>query len=90
MFFDQWVYGTGIPTLTMTYSVKGNALTGKVTQSGVDPDFNVAVPIEIQLTRDRSIAKWVRTENGAAAFTVALNQPPLKVTLDPHYAVLRK
>jgi hypothetical protein len=56
----------------------------------VDPDFNVAVPIEIQLTRDRSIAKWVRTENGAAAFTVALNQPPLKVTLDPHYAVLRK
>jgi hypothetical protein len=90
MFFDQWVYGTGIPTLTMTYSVKGNTLTGKVTQSGVDPDFNVAVPIEIQLTRDRSIAKWVRTENGAAAFTVALNQPPLKVTLDPHYAVLRK
>ena len=22
-FFDQWVYGTGIPTLKLTYAVKG-------------------------------------------------------------------
>jgi hypothetical protein len=94
MFFDQWVYGTGLPSLTMSYAIQGKApalkLTGTVTQSGVDEDFRVAVPIEIQMTRDRTVTQWVLTGDGAAAFTVALKQVPLKVTLDPHYAVLRK
>jgi hypothetical protein len=94
LFFDQWVYGTGMPSLTMTYALKGKApalkLTGTVTQSGVDEGFSAAVPIEIQLTRDHAITHWVSTGNGDATFTVALKQPPLKVTLDPHYAVLRK
>jgi hypothetical protein len=94
LFFDQWVYGTGLPTLTMTYAVKGKApalkLTGTVTQSGVDEEFSAAVPIEIQVARDRAVTQWVRTGSGATTFTVALKQAPLKVTLDPHYAVLRK
>ena len=42
-FFEQWVYGTGIPTIKLTWTVKGVApnvrLTGTVTQSGVDEDF---------------------------------------------------
>ena len=93
-FFDQWVYGTGIPRLSMTYAVKGNApaltLTGTVTQTGVDDDFSVLVPIEIQTSRDHAITQWVRTRDGSGQFTVALKQAPLKVTLDPHDAVLRK
>ena len=93
-FFDQWVYGTGIPSLAMTYAVKGKApaltLTGTVTQTGVDDDFSVLVPVEIQASRDRAITLWVRTRDGSGAFTVALTQAPLKVTLDPHDAVLRK
>jgi hypothetical protein len=94
LFFDQWVYGTGVPTLAMSYAVKGKApalkLTGTVTQSGVDEDFSAAVPIEIQVARDRTVTEWVRTGIGAATFTVSLRQAPLRVTLDPHYAVLRK
>src|SRR5215831_13980956 len=42
-FFGQWVYGTGIPTVKMSYSVKGAApnvkVTGTVTASDVDEDF---------------------------------------------------
>uniref|UniRef100_Q01WP0 Peptidase M1, membrane alanine aminopeptidase n=1 Tax=Solibacter usitatus (strain Ellin6076) TaxID=234267 RepID=Q01WP0_SOLUE len=93
-FFEQWVYGTGIPTLRLTYSVKGVApnvkLTGTLTQSGVDPDFSTAVPVEIQVAKGRSITQWVRSADGPITFTVALKAAPLKVTLDPHYAVLRK
>jgi aminopeptidase N len=93
-FFEQWVYGTGIPSLAMTYAVKGKApaltVAGTVTQTGVDDDFSVAVPIEIQVSRDRAITQWVRTTDGAGAFSVAVKQVPLKVTLDPHDAVLRK
>ena len=93
-FFDQWVYGTGIPAIKMNYSVKGTApnmrVTGTVTQSDVDEDFSTAVPVEIQVARGKSVTHWVRTSDTPATFSVPVKAPPLKVTLDPHYAVLRK
>ena len=93
-FFDQWVYGTGIPALKLTYTVKGKApslrLTGAVTQSEVDEDFTVAAPVEIQVTRGKTITEWVSTGSDPAEFSVALAAPPLKVTLDPNHAVLRR
>ena len=52
-FFDQWIYGTGIPTLKLTYSVKGKApdvkVVGTITQSDVDEDFAALVPVEVQV-----------------------------------------
>lgn len=93
-FFDQWVYGTGIPTLKLTYSVKGKApsirLTGTLTQSDVNADFSVLTPVEIQMPRGQTVTRWVRSGSDPAAFTVDLRQPPLKVLLDPHNAVLRR
>ena len=93
-FFEQWVYGTGIPGMKLSYAVKGVApnvkLTGTLTQSGVDEDFSAAVPVEIQIARGKSITQWVRSADGPVTFTVPLKAAPLKVTLDPHYAVLRK
>ncbi len=94
-FFDQWVYGTGIPTLKLTYVLKGKApvlrLVGTLTQSDVeDEEFSALVPVEIQMARGRTITQWVPSGSSPATFTVALTQPPLKVTLDPHYAVLRR
>ncbi len=93
-FFGQWVYGTGIPSVKMTYSVKGAApnvkVTGTVTQSDVDEDFTALVPIEIQVARGKAVTQWVRTSDTPATFSVALKTLPLKVTLDPHHALLRK
>lgn len=92
-FFDQWVYGTGIPSLKLTYSVKGSApavkLTGTLTQSGVDDDFSVYTPIEIRFARGPSITKWVASGGDPATFTMTLKQPPSKVTLDPRNQILR-
>ncbi|SRR5579883_46706 len=93
-FFDQWVYGTGIPALKLTYTLKGKApalrLVGKLTQSEVPDDFSVLTPVEIQAERGQTIARWVRSSNEPVTFTVNLRQPPLKVALDPHDAVLRR
>jgi hypothetical protein len=84
-FFEQWVYGTGIPTLTLSYSVHGRApavtLTGKVSQTDVDSEFSVQVPVEIQSSVAREV-KWVRTSGSPEEFTVALKQAPVKVSLD--------
>jgi hypothetical protein len=93
-FFEQWIYGTGIPTLKLAYTVKGVApalkLVGTVTQSGVDEDFAAQTPVEIKVAGGKTITQWVRSANGPVTFTVALKQAPQRVTLDPHHAVLRK
>lgn len=93
-FFDQWVYGTGIPSLKLDYQVKGKApalkLVGTVTQSDVDDDFATLVPVEIQLARGRTITQWVRAGSDPTSFTVALTAPPAKVALDPKRSVLRR
>ena len=84
-FFDQWVYSTGIPTLTLSYEVHGRPpevkLTGSVAQSDVDSEFSAQVPVEIQCGSTREV-KWVRTSNSPAPFTVSLPQTPTKVSLD--------
>jgi hypothetical protein len=93
-FFGQWVYGTGIPSLKLTYSVKGKApalhVVGTIEQSDVDEDFSVLVPVEIQLARGKTITQWVRSGSAPATFTVAVSQPPSKVLLDPRRSILRR
>ena len=93
-FFDTWVYGTGIPTLKMTYSVKGKApalrLTGAVIESGVGSDFSALVPVVIHLGGGRSVTEWVQCASDPATFSVALKQPPVRVVLDPDRSVLRR
>jgi aminopeptidase N len=93
-FFAQWVYGTGIPSLKLAWSIKGKApslrLVGTLTQSDVGEDFSALAPVEIQVARGRTITQWVRSATDPVTFTVALSQPPLKVALDPHYAILRR
>lgn len=93
-FFEQWVYGTGIPTLKLTYTLKGKApalkLVGTLTQSDVDDDFSTLTPVEIKVAGGRSITQWVASASTPVTFTVPLKTPPLKVTLDPHHGVLRR
>ncbi|MGA2274271.1 MAG: M1 family aminopeptidase [Bryobacteraceae bacterium] len=93
-FFDTWIYSTGIPTLKMSYSVRGKApalqLVGTVTQTDVEGDFAALVPVEIHLAGGQITKQWVRCGSEPASFSVALQQPPLRVTLDPDHAVLRR
>ena len=93
-FFDQWVYGTGIPSLKLNYTVKGKGgalrLNGTVTQSDVDRDFSVLAPVEIQLGHGKTLTHWVRTADGPVTFSVALPQAPVKVQLDPNFSLLRR
>jgi hypothetical protein len=92
-FFEYWVYGTGIPNIKLSYTVRGAApnlrLAGTITQTGVSDDFSTLVPVEIQ-TRGKTIVQWVRTADEPVTFTVPLAAQPVKVTLDPHQAVLRR
>jgi aminopeptidase N len=48
-FFNEWVYGTDIPSYKIEYSTKSNGaqtlLTGTITQSGVSDSFRYPVPL---------------------------------------------
>jgi hypothetical protein len=93
-FFEQWIYGTGIPTLKMTYALKGKApalrVTGTIEQADVDEDFSVLVPVEVQVARGKTVTQWVQTSSAPAQFSVPVTAAPTKVLLDPKHAILRR
>ena len=93
-FFEQWVYGTGIPHLKLAHSVKGKPpkiqLQGSITQSSVSEDFSVPVPVEIQLPGKRMTTKWVRSASEPVTFAANLSQAPVKVLIDPYAVLMRR
>jgi hypothetical protein len=88
-FFDQWVYGTGIPQLKMSWSAKSGKVTGTITQSGVGDTFNVDVPVEVRVGT-RVTRKLVHTDNEGAQFSIPVAGPGAKVVMDPDNTILRK
>jgi hypothetical protein len=91
-FFEQWVYGTGIPSLKVSHTVTGKApkvrVRGTVTQSNVPEDFSASVPVELQLPGRKPVMTWVRTSSEPVQFTIDLPRAPSKVVLAPAHAVL--
>lgn len=88
-FFDHWVYGTGIPQLSLSHSVKGQLLTLNVRQTGVPEDFSIDVPVEIRLAgRKEPLVRWVRTDADPVQVTVKLPAPLQRVELAPGLGVL--
>jgi hypothetical protein len=79
-FFDNWVYGTGIPSVKITYAFRGTKLTGTLVQENVDDDFSTFVPIEIRTRTDRKIY-WLPTANEMSTFSIPLKTAPIKVAL---------
>jgi hypothetical protein len=72
-FFENWVYGTGIPKLKLTYSTRGGKLTGTLSQSGVDDDFTAWFPISIQ-DGNRTHTQWVQTGGDPSSFSETVRQ----------------
>ncbi len=91
-FFQQWVYGTGIPSLDVTWDVKGGApafrLAGRMTQNDLPESSSVLVPVEIHTLPGRSVTKWISTEGKTTEFGVVLQNKPSRVVIDPTGSIL--
>jgi len=79
-FFENWVDGTGIPSVNLAYTVRGLKLSGKIAQRGVEDDFTALVPLEVQTGRQRAVY-WLSTGADAVPFSIPLKAPPTKVAL---------
>jgi len=83
--FDNWVFDTGVPELKLKYTVKGVApavkISGSIAQSGVDDDFSIDVPVEIQFAKGAAQTLWVRSSNDGVTFTATVKQVPSRIVL---------
>ncbi len=80
IFFDNWVYGTGLPAVKLTYGWHGAKLSGSIAQRDVDDTFTAYVPVQVQ-TGNKSNVYWLPTGSEPAAFSIPMKSPPTKVTL---------
>jgi hypothetical protein len=80
IFFENWVYGTGVPTVKLSYTWRAAKLSGSLLQRDVDDSFTAFVPVEVQAAGKSSVY-WLPTASESAAFSIPLKTPPTKVTL---------
>ena len=56
-FFDEWVYGTEVPAYKLEYSMNGNTLNAKITQSGVSDHFVMVVPLYVDFGKGKKFPR---------------------------------
>lgn len=94
VFFDAWVYGTGVPALELTTVTKGVGPKAQVAvtlkQTGVGENFEVDVPVEVLLPRGKRVLRWVRSGKEPETLRLTPGAVPLKVQIDSRVGVLRQ
>ena len=90
-FFNQWVYGTEVPTYTFSWNAEtdstGNAVRLRVRQSDVPETFVMYVPVLIKFAQGEAMIRML--VRGATTETIVrLPAPATEVTLNPLESVL--
>ena len=83
-FFNEWVYGTEIPSYRFEYQLgsDGSNLTGRVTQSGVSDHFKMLVPIYLDFGKGFArIGAAKVTGNSSVDINVKLGQPAKRAAI---------
>ncbi len=92
VFFEQWVYATGIPHYKLEYHTKGKAphiqFQARLHQEGVPDHFTAAVPLRIETLPGHSTTEIIRSDGSETELNLVLRNPPSNVTLDPAKTLL--
>ena len=94
-FFDQWVYGTAIPTYSWSHEVTRSPggeepylLRLTVRQSNVPRGFRMPVPVALDFGRQGEAQAVVLVHDDEETFEIPLPAEPEDVQLNPDHAVL--
>ena len=89
-FFNEWVYGTEMPTYKLEYSMSGDSLTGHITQSGVSDKFTMLVPVYLDFGKgwQRLGSATIRGNSTVELGKIRMPQPPKRVALCAYKDVL--
>ncbi len=83
-FFDNWVYGTGIPAVKITQSSRAGKITGILTASGAGDDFTGFIPVEVQQGRKKSVY-WLQASSEGSSFSIPLRPPAAGTKVSPAF-----
>jgi hypothetical protein len=87
-FFEDWVYGTGIPVYKLQHKERRLAsdryeVEGRIEQSGVPDDFEMLVPVVAAGSRDRRLLLGhVAVSSSGGRFRFTTRFKPSKVEID--------
>jgi hypothetical protein len=93
LFFEQWVYGTGIPRFRFKWSiVKGaeHRVQVALMMEGVEEDFAIHVPLVVRTVTGRGQTRWVQATPDPIELTIDAGGPVRSVVLDPEGSVLAR
>ncbi len=88
-FFDQWVFGTGIPRIEADWKQVARGARHhfelRLILSGVPDHFSLEVPVEVHTSPGRSLVKTVQTgeTDDDPGFSVVLRNAASRVVVDP-------
>ncbi len=83
-FFDEWVYGTEVPSYRFDYQIASDGtLSGKVTQSGVSDKFVMLVPIYLDFGKG-----WAKLGSVTMVGNATLDLGDLKLPAVPKRAAI--
>ena len=79
-FFNEWVYGTEMPSYKFEYQLgpTGTTLSGRITQSGVSDNFKMLVPIYLDLGKG-----WVKAGSANITGNSTLELKDVKLSATP-------
>lgn len=93
-FFEQWVYGTGVPTYRFAHrqerQVDGSfVVKGQVRQENVPDDFQMLIPVKVELADGEFVRERVLVSGPVTEFELApVSSEPKKVIFNDLDAVL--
>jgi len=89
-FFDSWVFGTGIPSYTISSKVEaegtGFVISGEIAHSGVPETFEMQVPVYA----DETFLGNVMVSGDGGEFRFTSRTMPQQILVDPKRTVLRR
>ncbi len=94
-FFDQWVYGSGVPTYRWKSRVVGDASVGyrvqlEVQQRDVPDSFRMRVPVRVELADGTKRDVHITVDSSGQTHELSFESKPRKVVFNPDFAVLAR
>lgn len=92
-FFNQWIYGTEVPTYEFSHIIKPTndgkfILNMTVTQKGVSPDFKMPFPILINFDRRYNVITLNIEGENTVEYNTIIPIKPKSIIPNPWHAVL--
>jgi len=92
-FFEQWVYGTSLPSYDLSYSITKQAdgsavLQGTITQRNAPDQWMMPLPLVAKFGKNKTITDIVVAAGPSSTTTLTFPQMPRSISLDPQRWVL--